>query len=158
MKELSRRTALKQFAIFGAALAASQAMPLVMAAPAKVKIGLLEKFPKDNTSFGFEFDGLAARVARIAKPKGNKLPDNVLEVKEDSKITYFTGYLTTCTHAGCEVGKPSTNDHQFDCPCHGSRFALDGSVLAGPARLPLKAIQLKLENDTLYAVDYVAVK
>lgn len=37
---------------------------------------------------------------------------------------------TTCTHLGCIVKAESGG---FDCPCHGSRFALDGSVLKGPA-------------------------
>ncbi len=35
-----------------------------------------------------------------------------------------------CTHLGCIV-KPGTEG--FECPCHGSRFAADGSVLGGPA-------------------------
>jgi cytochrome b6-f complex iron-sulfur subunit len=35
-----------------------------------------------------------------------------------------------CTHLGCIV-KPS--DTGFDCPCHGSKFSHDGSVIKGPA-------------------------
>jgi len=37
---------------------------------------------------------------------------------------------TVCTHLGCIV-KP--NPEGFECPCHGSRFAADGSVRKGPA-------------------------
>jgi cytochrome b6-f complex iron-sulfur subunit len=35
-----------------------------------------------------------------------------------------------CTHLGCIV--KSTADG-FECPCHGSHFASDGSVVKGPA-------------------------
>lgn len=37
---------------------------------------------------------------------------------------------TVCTHLGCIV-KSATDG--FECPCHGSRFAGNGSVVKGPA-------------------------
>lgn len=38
----------------------------------------------------------------------------------------------TCRHFGCEVAF-NTAERTWDCPCHGSRYGLDGRVIEGPA-------------------------
>ncbi len=47
-----------------------------------------------------------------------------------------------CTHLACIVNWNGT-EQTWDCPCHGSRFKPDGSILEGPALQPLYEIELK---------------
>jgi Rieske Fe-S protein len=54
-------------------------------------------------------------------------------VKNQGKLDVFA---INCSHLGCSVAL-NANAPSFDCPCHGSRFHLNGMVLHGPAAFPL---------------------
>jgi glycine/D-amino acid oxidase-like deaminating enzyme/nitrite reductase/ring-hydroxylating ferredoxin subunit len=57
-------------------------------------------------------------------------------------------HSAACTHMGCIVHWNSL-EQCWDCPCHGSQFAPDGSPLNGPAVAPLG----KIEQDKLEAAE-----
>lgn len=51
------------------------------------------------------------------------------------------GYMATpeekrCTHMGCQLSL-NPEEKSWDCPCHGSRFTLEGKRIDGPARKDL---------------------
>ncbi len=48
----------------------------------------------------------------------------------------YKGFIARCTHAGCAL---ALKNGGIECPCHGSRFELDGAVERGPATEPLVA-------------------
>jgi Rieske Fe-S protein len=59
----------------------------------------------------------------------------------------FKGFSSACTHKGCTVDKIA--DGTIDCPCHGSKFNLDGSVANGPATTPLEAQAVTVQGDSI---------
>lgn len=90
--------------------------------------GYLAKKPRD-------YDALAPGEAAVLKI-GDK---NVAAYRDESGALHAVSAV--CTHLGCLVGWNET-DRSWDCPCHGSRFELDGAVIHGPAVAPLASAQV----------------
>lgn len=59
----------------------------------------------------------------------------------------YKGFSATCTHAGCTLNE--VIDGTIVCPCHGSKFNLDGSVANGPATKPLTSEAVSVQGDSI---------
>ena len=79
---------------------------------------------------------LAPGEARVVKYEGKSL---ALYKDESGK---FHAVSPVCPHAKCSVGWNSA-EKSWDCPCHGSRFAINGEVMTGPAREGLEVVEVK---------------
>ena len=77
--------------------------------------------------------------ARVIDVNGKQ----ILVVRTD--VATFVALSAVCTHAGCIV-RYTPSGHDVTCPCHGSAFALDGSVIQGPAALPLAQYQTSFDD------------
>jgi Rieske Fe-S protein len=56
-------------------------------------------------------------------------------------------FSTTCTHAGCRIGKNAGTVLQ--CNCHGSQFEAEtGKPLKGPAIKPLTELDCRVDEKT----------
>jgi cytochrome b6-f complex iron-sulfur subunit len=75
-------------------------------------------------------------------------PGRPIAMFRDAEGVYAVS--TVCTHLGCIV-KVEANG--FDCPCHGSRFALDGTVVKGPAPKPLPWLAVSALSGDTFIVD-----
>lgn len=80
-------------------------------------------------------------VAPLANPGGsvqlnfiqNTPPLTLNRVSADR----FVALDSICTHAGCTVARFIVANNEMRCPCHGSRYDIEGHVVVGPAEEPL---------------------
>jgi glycine/D-amino acid oxidase-like deaminating enzyme/nitrite reductase/ring-hydroxylating ferredoxin subunit len=80
---------------------------------------------------GGSLDELPAGEAAILKLEGKR----VAAFRDEGERLHAVSAV--CTHMGCVLGW-NPLDRTWDCPCHGSRFALDGTVIHGPATTSLE--------------------
>lgn len=80
-----------------------------------------------------------AQNAALADPGGFRIiaitGDKIIVSRKDA--TTFETLSAVCTHAGCSVRYVGSTD-SYQCPCHGSKYASDGTVTQGPALRALK--------------------
>ena len=82
-----------------------------------------------------ELAELAPGEAKVVKYEG----DSIALYKDENGGLHAVN--PACTHINCIVGW-NTAEKTWDCPCHGSRFSMDGEVFTAPARKDLEKISL----------------
>lgn len=68
--------------------------------------------------------------------------DSILLVRSSDTVVQAVSDI--CTHAGCGVRYDHV-DQVLSCPCHGSKYTLNGIVIQGPAFRPLAKYQTQLD-------------
>ena len=64
--------------------------------------------------------------------------------------TYYA-FDDTCTHEQCSLADGELSHTTIACMCHGAEFDVrTGTVLAPPARLPIKVYPIRVDGDMLH--------
>ncbi len=107
----------------------------VLAAPFLVIAGMAVKKAEQHQG--------KCRIILPAVPEGISFHGAVITIREGKNVRVLS---SSCTHLGCRIR--STRDGHLQCPCHGSEFSGDGSVLKGPADRPLTPLNYKTDPAT----------
>lgn len=100
-------------------------------------------------------DGNPIRAAAWLAQHGSSTPELCLGldgepyflfIADDGKSVSSTALKAECTHLGCLV-QPEPMGGGFACPCHGSKYAADGSVKRGPAPAPLRLARVSTREE-----------
>jgi len=111
----------------------------------------VKKLVEDNVHVGMRF--VRDRIARLRADAIEHLQPGqggVVEVDGDTVGAYrapdgsYRAVSVTCTHLGCSLTWNAA-ETSWDCPCHGSRFDIDGAVIDGPAVRPLDVIEVEVQ-------------
>ncbi|MDR3678656.1 MAG: FAD-dependent oxidoreductase [Flavipsychrobacter sp.] len=118
--------------------------------PARLKpVTGFSNFIKENADVVKEFIGKRMSVqkigslAAIAKGEGR-----VVSYEGETVALYrnmndeLHAIDPVCKHAGCIV-QWNNAEKTWDCPCHGARYSIEGTLLTGPATKDLEVVKLK---------------
>ena len=87
-----------------------------------------------------------------AMEAGTVVTDEAHRVIVSRRKDGFRALSSVCTHLGC-ITRYQQGTEIIACPCHGSRFSLDGDVIGGPAPRPLHWLEMSISEKGLIIVD-----
>ena len=109
-----------------------------------------------NLGSGSKFASLSApdrQIVKIEQVDGwreavSQKPVYVTKGNRKGAVDNTEVLSAVCPHLGCEVPW-DPDEGKFMCPCHGSQFAADGSLIQGPAMRGMDTLPAKVENEDL---------
>lgn len=159
-------TALSRRQVLGIAGQAASASLLIACGeegpgPTEIRGGMVDMAPVDLRSGPFDLlpTPCMPKIATGAETLGvnqvksftdSGFADRSFQVVRDSRGFYALN--DDCPHNHCRAIF-NTAALTFDCPCHGSRFNLDGTVRQGPASSPLKLFPMRRLGNGQLEVD-----
>lgn len=82
----------------------------------------------------------------VTAMSGNLMENTAKAVKGLSKQLLNTDeFPSKCTHMGCKLEK-NADEGTWECPCHGSRYTAEGTLLNGPAQKSLEEKKKSEDN------------
>ena len=112
--------------------------------PTRLSLRSAPELAQMNAKVGRDFLGdrlrpaQAGSAAKVRRGEARVVRDGLGKTgvyrDEDGKVHAVS---LRCTHLGCLL-RFNSAERSWDCPCHGSRFDVDGAVLEGPAVDPLE--------------------
>ena len=116
--------------------------------PSRVTLRAAPRLAQLNAKVGLDFIGDRVRAAQTRSPTAVPRGEARVVGDDSGKTGVYrdeTGRVHAvslrCTHLGCLL-RFNAAERSWDCPCHGSRFDVDGAVLEGPATRPLERKQV----------------
>jgi Rieske Fe-S protein len=119
--------------------------------PSRKTLGAIGEWTRENLYVAAQYTdwlsrGDAQSVQNVAPGEGAIVRENGKPVacyrETDGRLHRCSA---VCTHLACIVSWNHV-EKTWDCPCHGSRFGIDGAVLNGPAIKPLKNLDDSLKR------------
>jgi len=106
--------------------------------------------PAGTSPAGTSASNVLASTAEIPVGGGKVLTAQKIVITQPQAGS-FHAFTAICTHQGCIVNTVSGGT--INCPCHGSEYSIaNGSVVRGPAPLPLAAVSIKVEGTSIVQV------
>jgi Rieske Fe-S protein len=77
-------------------------------------------------------------------PSGISFHDDFIVIKHHKSLKVFS---SRCSHLGCKIKNAAGSE--LVCPCHGSKYNMNGEAVRGPAQKPLSELKFKIDKNKI---------